>query len=553
MVSLERNLLKIKKNTMKSNLLKKVLIILFAFLLSCSKEDNNTPKDEPIAGGEIFRFQIVSVDLANTVLTDDSYNAKLGSTDVTLTKSGDKKLAFFVAETTPLGQQTLIIAGLNNLKINYEIKEKVLTDTPANIIQPLTANFNTFAQTLDTSTDAIAAQNNINNFNTIFNNCTAAQKNQLATIYLLNKVAIDDIVLNDYSNISGRFSQQRAMALINKHKAAIFSIAVGSVMISSGVPIVQAMGLAIAATGVYKGLKFGKQFAEEAENSIGLEMDDVDGYNNRGINNTVITMQNDVNRVISFKSKDRKTIKSDQSKTQTGISLFFKTLTKYNSIVDFMNNLIPVINSNVPFANFSLLNNQVLPATSPTISNTVDAASFGNFTFTISNPNLTLAPVTFQSDGQMNLKISANTPQTTAINATIKYTYADNLSSYSGTIPVVISASNLIVGKWKSSEFKTFNSDGSLSNSGAILAFFYFTADGKVKRSTDGISWNFDYGTYALNASNFSTSNGLYNNITGGVTTIAYNYVINNLSANNLILEYYYQGFRYLIYHTRIN
>jgi hypothetical protein len=184
------------KNILKNTLL---LILGFTILNSCSKSDS-TPSDNPV-GGDAYRMQIVTIDLPNTNLASNEYHGSIGNLAVTLIKSEDHKIVFTIPSTVGLGNQTLVINDLYNMKVTYNIKDYILTDTADATIAPFQNNMNTFQATSFGNT---ATQNAITSFNQIYANASAEDKIKMATLYKVNQNLFDTIILNDFSNITGK-------------------------------------------------------------------------------------------------------------------------------------------------------------------------------------------------------------------------------------------------------------------------------------------------------------------------------------------------------------
>jgi len=94
----------------------KKLTFLFAIglllIVSCSKED--VPEDVINQNrGEISRYQIVTVNVPDMMLSENEYQGTLGGIPVTLIKSEDNKLLFFLPSTTTIGTLDLVIPDID--------------------------------------------------------------------------------------------------------------------------------------------------------------------------------------------------------------------------------------------------------------------------------------------------------------------------------------------------------------------------------------------------------------------------------------------------------
>ena len=303
------------------------LLATLALLLivSCSKRDDSTT-DNPV-GGDAFRMQVMTIDLPSTSLPNSEYHGSIGNTEITLTKGDEHKLIFMVPSTIALGNQNLIINDLNNMNIIYNVKDVVLPDTPDAVISPFQSNLNTF----QTTSVNMGTQNATTSFNLAYSNASAEDKIKFASLYYANKALFDDIILNDYSNVSGR-SLLGSMQLLFKHKLAVIAMVGGALMVIYGDPITKVAGAVLLGVGAYKAKVFGDNFVQLAVNSINLGMGGVLGVNNKGILSG-LQLQNDVAKSVSFTTLDRTILDTDSIKDNSGSKLYFTYNTMYNDLV----------------------------------------------------------------------------------------------------------------------------------------------------------------------------------------------------------------------------
>jgi uncharacterized protein (TIGR02145 family) len=423
-------------------------IILFCYclvlLLSCSKNDE-APIDNPV-GGDAYRFQVITIDLPNTTLNENEYHGSMGSIEITLNKNDEHQLLFMVPGSIPLGSQDLIINDLNNLKVSYNIKLPILPDTPDNTIAPMQANIDALTQTLDlTDTNNQNILQASNSFNDLYANASEADKTTIATVYHVNKAIIDDLILNDYSTVTGRYDQN-ADLLLYKFKLSLLAMGSGVFLAQFGAEgIEKATGILLVIIGFGKAVKFYKDFVVIKINSLNIEFDAVLGINDRNSmfsTNAILNLPDNTATTVAFKTVDRTIISSDNNKTEQGTASFFKSFTKINGFSTTLNPIITWVNNNVPYANFSLLPVQTLATTSPTVSTPVDAGTFQKITFNISDPVASLLNASLTNTGQLQVKVKANGTPTFPVSTFINYNFSDNFSSFSGKIPIKIYADN---------------------------------------------------------------------------------------------------------------
>lgn len=464
--------------------LRLLVTIVLLIIVSCSKEDA-TKDPVAVTGGEAFRSQIMTVELPNSTLSENEYQGTLDGVAVTLTKSDDNKLLFLVPYSTTTGVHTLTIPAFNNVTISYDVKNTVLSETPGVTMIPLFTNWDTFSQTLDSSPEGISTNNSIANFKEVFDKASLADKTKIAILYKANKSLFDNIILNNYSNVTGRLTAND-IVLLAKHSHAVWVMAAGAlVTIYAPEPIEKAFGIAITAAGAYKAYKFFGQLTDEELNCIFLEVGGLLGVNNK-VAASVLSFDDNITTTINLNTKDRKLIASDISKTQTTLVEFFKIHNTYNYYIGKINGIVQWVNSNVLFANFDILPLEILPESSSQISNAVNSDVFENIQFSISHPNLQLVSSTLQSDGQLSLKIKIiGTPASLPVESFLNYSYSDNFSSFSGKLPIKVTFDCTNTSLKSNVEVNSNNASATVS--GGIAPYKYLWSNGAVSQSVSNL------------------------------------------------------------------
>jgi uncharacterized protein (TIGR02145 family) len=82
-----------------------------------------------------------------------------------------------------------------------------------------------------------------------------------------------------------------------------------------------------------------------------------------------------------------------------------------------------------------------LPSTSANVAVVANATTFSGMQFTVNHPNLQLVSATLQGNGQMNLKVKfVGTPAPLPVVSFLNYSYTDEYTSFSGTLPIQVEA-----------------------------------------------------------------------------------------------------------------
>lgn len=425
-----------------------LLVAALTVIMACSTED--AAQSDPINqdGGEVFRSQVVTVALPGVTLAENEYQATLGGEPIIMMKSEDNKLLFLVPFSTTIGMHDLVIASLNNATVHYEVQDTVLSDTPDATMAPFFDNVAAFVQTLDASPQAVSVQNSLNSFTAIYNNADATAKTQMAVLYKANKAQFDNMLLNDFSSVTGKNLTPDDVVLLAKHSYAVWAMAGGAlVALYAPDPIEKAFGVGLASAGAYKAYKFFEQLAEENLNTTGLMADEIMGTNNRDAMETHITFQNDVVQNVNLSIKERPLIVSDAGKTQADAVAFFKIHTKYNFVINKVNAVITWVNANVAFADFDLIQLEVLPGSTTEVYSDVTAGTFSKINLTVTHPNLQLVSTALQGTGALDVKIKIiGSPSSMPVESFLNYSYSDGFSTFSGKLPIKVQ--NEAVGKW---------------------------------------------------------------------------------------------------------
>lgn len=438
---------------MKKLLLSIIIIIFSTFLFSCSKDDtvSNSINEN---GGQISRFQLVTVDFGSNTIPNDTYTGTFNNEPVTLSKIEDNKLLFYVNESTPLGQTQLLIPALNNTKIIYEVVEATLTQSPEATLQPLMDYQAQYGATLtNTPEDAPFLQNH-NAFTQYFANLSDDDRIIAAKFYNTNKAIFDAVYTTNYDAIQGRMANQTQAdfdfqlyrSLIAKHAFSVFVTAAAATAAAKVRPygVHTVVLVTVAGAGIYKSIDFYDQIITDVFRVIGVKIDNILGLNNRMANapNTTLTLTDNQATTLPFVVNGRNFTNTDSNVQKEYVQTFFTAKNKLNDFINDLNTAINWINNNVPLLTLSTITTVEVPATAPLNSFDTNASLMQRFTFSVNHPNLSLETATLQSDGQLNLKVKfVGNPTATTINSTLNYTYNDDFSSFSGSFPVEVNSS----------------------------------------------------------------------------------------------------------------
>ncbi|WP_445719928.1 hypothetical protein [Flavobacterium sp.] len=434
---------------MKTSTFKMLALLLTFFSLSCSKEDSETLTGEN--GGQISRFQLVTVDFGNNTIPNDTYSGTFNNEPVTLSKIEDNKLLFYVKESTPLGQTQLSIPSLNNTKIVYEVVEATLTQSPTATLQPLMDFQAQYGATLtNTPEDAPYLQNH-NAFTQYFADLSDDDRIKAAKFYNTNKAIFDPVYTTNYNAIQGRMTNQTQAdfdfqlyrSLILRHKLAVaVTVIAGALAATPPYEFIETgICISVALAGIYKASDFHKQIIVDVFRVVEIKLNDQLGLNNRMANapNAILTLTDNQATTLAFAVNAKNFSNTDSNVQKELVQTYFTAKNKLNNFINDLNTAINWINNNVPLLTLSTITTVDVPATAALNSFDTNAQLMQRFTFSVNHPNLSLENATLQSEGQLNLKVKfVGNPSTTTINSTLNYTYNDDFSSFTGSFPIEV-------------------------------------------------------------------------------------------------------------------
>ena len=447
---------------MKTSTFKMLALLLTFFSLSCSKDDTVETTITGENGGQISRFQLVTVDFGSNTLPNDTYTGTFNNEPVTLSKIEDNKLLFYVKESTPLGQTQLLIPALNNTKIIYEVVEATLTQSPAATLQPLMDFQAQYGATLTNAPEDAHYLQNHNAFTQYFADLSDDDRIKAAKFYKTNKAIFDPVYTTNYDAIQGRmanktqadFDFQLYRSLILRHKLAVAVTVISATFAATPPydPIETSLASLVALAGIKKSSDFHKQIIVDVFRVVQVKLNNELGLNNRMANapNAALTLTDNQATTLPFAVNAKNFSNTDSNVQKEFVQTYFTAKNKLNGFINDLNTAINWINNNVPLLTLSTINTVDVPATAALNSFATNAQVMQRFSFSVNHPNLSLENASLQSDGQLNLKVKfVGNPTATTINSTLNYTYNDYFSSFSGSFPIEIQEDvNLLIGNW---------------------------------------------------------------------------------------------------------
>jgi len=434
--------------------MKKIIFILcFQFVFfSCSKDETSSGIAE-VDAGNVVQNQVASVTLPNEGINQNIYTITEQGIPLNLVKSGPNQLLFLIPNDMPVGQYSITIEELN-ATIKFNVNPIELTDSADITMTDFFNNLSTYSQTIDTSTpEGSDVFQTITNFVSFYSNSSQAQKDAIALVYKANKTRFDNFLL---SNTSGRQSTLSFSDFFSRNAQATYQIALGTALIVTapaaftGVAAVAigTMGVLVAKKGCELAYRENKDLIDNVYNNIKFKIDGWFG-NNRMASEKIILTDNIVKEV-SFEVVKRKIILSDQNKTTPLANLYFDSFNRYNEYTNRVNQTIQNLSTSSNFSTNPILN-EILPTSSPEITENISQEVFSNATFSINNNNISLQQATLQN-GLLNLKATiVGNPNSNSVISELKYSYNNEFSEFTGTLSLRLNRS--IIGTWVMESF----------------------------------------------------------------------------------------------------
>ncbi len=415
------------------------MIFLAVFILNgCSSgedvQTDDTQQETDISdadfGGTITETQIVTIE--NTAFTEDTYVGTIAGLTVELVKMEDSKMSFMVPTDIDTGEQLLTIAGLDHIKIGYEIVENILPGTPDEVLSGMFSNIREFETTLDIGESSLYTKDFLERFNQFYVNASAADKKTIALYYNANRDFINELLLPIQLRNDGVTSLNKFL-----RATAAFGIGVVAAYFSvPGNPVLAIAGTVLAIVAWKKARNHYSAFADFKIKKLGFLIDGVSSeFSNRMSDPLLLDPYN--NEGITFDVKERKLDSEDYGSTNENLIGFFESFSNFEIIVVRLNNAIEFINDNVWFANVGFITETSIPVDSP--EEIVPAILINdNITFSFDDSNLKIVEVFPTVNGiYIHYEFIDNSWNGDFyVDTNLNFTYEDDFNSFSGFFPV---------------------------------------------------------------------------------------------------------------------
>ncbi|AXG73788.1 hypothetical protein DVK85_05875 [Flavobacterium arcticum] len=453
-----------------------LVIACTGFLNSCSKDDSPATAEEGeiITPTEIYQSQVVSIEMP-TAVPAAQYAGTFAGSPITLARAGENTLMFKVSSSL-IGEADLVVTDLG-LDLHYTIYETVLTSTPEVELAPLFTDVVDFSESIsnEQNEEADIVNQYIASFNAYYETLTDSEKQQLAITYKANSelfsgIIAGDLTLGRSTNIFNIDTQ------LLKHKLAVLAFGGGvAFVILAPDPVEKALGALVAAIAWKKSKDYLTEFMQVKLKKINAVFNGVAGeLSGRGTLQT-LTFTDGEAKSFSFDVQSRNIESGDEGSSSSGLTTFFNSHGIFSGAVTNLNDAIEFVNDNLFFSNISLIPVYTMPSNQPTAVENGDSAFFDAMQLSVASNNVTMSNVSF-ANGAISMKLTVDNPDAVngdSLETTINYSYQDELNSFSGSFPIVISLSEIdLSGNWIMQVTNPYDF-GSLDGDAALYRFVF--------------------------------------------------------------------------------
>ena len=436
--------------------MKKYLLLLIVAIvsLSCSKEDDSKTENQTLDGGTVYTYEFAKIERGN--INNETYSAYFNGSSIEVNKINENQIGFIVdPEIATIGETNLLEIPSLNIKVEYNVLNTVLVDTPEETLQPLINNLNIVDASSTEQGDKI--QLFIDNFTSYYNNLSVDEKQLMAEFYLANET----LFINSL-NISGRNVHSPILDNLTECQSYTYATGVFGVLAaftSGPMPIVSVLCSAGAVVSFKNAIETCGTFADENIKNTFVQAENQIFDTERQQMVSEIVFNNEETKTVPFLLGMRSLNTSDSNDSNVYISIFFESINTINTTIqEKLNTAIEYYNSNVP----SLLEIEpfdIININTNTISEQLNLTTelFDAMTFSVANNNVEIQSVSYNSSGAVNLQLKIVDPSQVVsgeVNTTLNFTYTDDFNNVSGAFPItVLNEGFTLVGNWALLEF----------------------------------------------------------------------------------------------------
>ncbi|MGX9985257.1 hypothetical protein [Soonwooa purpurea] len=420
-----------------------IFIMMIVSVISCQTEVNNNEEEVAIDDTvfEVFKTQIVAKEM-NGAKNGQTYIANFQGETLECRSFEDNKIAFVIPSDAVLGNSSLEVAELNK-KINLNIKDVLLNDTPENVVKTFWTSVDNYTSTLDNSDETSLLKDNLNNVKNVFEKATAEEKKTMATFFSANKDLYDEILKNSpqKSMMLGQDDNLIANENFLMFKTSMYYLATcGVVLWVAKDPFI----VSAALVGIYINFKNAKKYGGAFIDTRMLILD-----SSIQDKSTIDFITGDT-KVLNYSFERRSVINGDKGNAFGNFSDFFLKFAEFEGYFEKINSVATWLNQKIPFCNFSMVTNVLIPQQVNSSNVLVNDTTFARAKFSVSNNEVEIEKVNFNSNGKINVQLKLkNQTATQPVVTTLTANYKDDYNEKSKSFNIKVLPKSFITGNWK--------------------------------------------------------------------------------------------------------
>ena len=449
--------------------MKKLLVfslILTSILFSCSKDDkedeiitesNSESPTEISAEQEVSTFEIVTIEIENTSLSD-TYQGTFAGEKITLTKIDENTLGFFVSNL-PSGTYSLDFELAN---LDFNVTETTLKQTSDEVIE----SFKNKVENSFVTTDDQSSSKGTSILENILANASEEELEAIALYFEANEETFNDIInLNSLSNKSlyEKLTTESNSLKTNVGKVAlgVAAIALGNEIVVGGIAtggLVSVGGAVIGGAGAALVYDTFPQLKNNFLSILDIAFATTDfdssldnGLSGKSAKTASLSVISTEASTFYLNQNNRTLNTSDSSSDDIVVQAVFETYDAFISIVDKMNEAIDIVNE-VPFISFDKITSLSIPDVPKVEAIDVTAEEFSNYSFSTNNSLIGIS-TSYLSTGKFELTLTADDSLdlSEGIETQIIITYSDDFTEeITSYIDVTLEGEDInpLVGNW---------------------------------------------------------------------------------------------------------
>ncbi|MCH9661646.1 MAG: hypothetical protein K0U54_12140, partial [Bacteroidetes bacterium] len=365
-----------------------------------------------------------------------AYTGDLGGISINLVRTIDNTLSFQVPQDVSAGTQQLIITGLPNLVVNYDVMATELEGTPEEVLTDFFSGLTAYRAGLSNNENDTEVENYFIGFDGYYNEANTLEREQMALFYQANKQMVDDLLAPNFTGNQELTDNQLLVAYLASVLIASDAIVVGGAALQTGNLPAASIATGVSIIAWTAAWAFYDEFQQRKIKVVGGAIDGITSELDN-LQNNFIELNHSETSSFSFEENSRDIIANDQSSGNSNLNSYFERNDVFNGAINTLNAVIEFVNDNIWFSNIPTKALLTVPDSQPLQTDPASQEYFDNFQFSTSDSNVTIDQISFDN-GQISMRAYLTNPDQVNeyLDTTLDYTYQDDFNQGSGSFPV---------------------------------------------------------------------------------------------------------------------